>query len=197
MSTLCPRGSTILSTSLSGLTYQWQVDAGSGFTDIIDNSNYTGTNTANLQLNNIPSAWYGYKYRCVVDNIGGNEVTVTFADTWTGTVDNSWENPGNWSCGELPDANTDVIINSGIVNVNSNPIIRSLTLGTGISFTINPDFILLLIISSSVPYQYPTRNIKMNFAAMDNRRNHFIFLIEKESDYFNLFFNFCKIFFPR
>ena len=139
-----PRRNTILSSNLSGLTYQWQLDTGSGFADIIDDSNYTGTNTSNLQLNNIPSTWYGYTYRCSVDNIKCNPVTLTFTNTWTGAVDTSWENPANWSCGELPDENTDVIINSGTVIVNSNPDIRSLTLGTGVNFTVNPNFIFTI-----------------------------------------------------
>ena len=141
---LCPGGNTILSTNLSGITYQWEADTGGGYTDISDDSNYTGTNTANLQLNNIPSAWYGYKYRCAVDNIKCNPVILTFTNTWTGAVDNSWENPGNWSCEEVPDENTDVIINTGAVIVNSNPNIRSLTLSTSVNFTVNPNFIFTI-----------------------------------------------------
>ena len=142
--TLCPGGNTILSTNLSGVTYQWQVDTGGGFTDISDDSNYTGTNTPNLQLNNIPSTWYGYEYRCAVDNINCNPVIITFTNTCTGAVDTSWENPVNWSCGEVPDANTDVIINVGTVIVNSNPNIRSLTLGNDVNFTVNPNFIFTI-----------------------------------------------------
>ena len=59
-------------------------------------------------------------------------------------MDSSWENPANWSCGELPDENTDVIINNGTVIVNSNPEIRSLTLGTSANFTVNPNFIFTI-----------------------------------------------------
>ncbi|HSQ44590.1 MAG TPA: hypothetical protein VLM16_06310, partial [Ginsengibacter sp.] len=141
---ICPGGSTTLSINLSGITYQWQVDTGSGFTDIVDDSNYTGSNTVDLHLNNISSAWYGYQYRCVVDTSISNPVILKFTNTWTGAIDTSWENPANWSCGELPDANTDVIINAGTVIVNSNPNIRSLTLGTGVNFTVNPNFIFTI-----------------------------------------------------
>jgi hypothetical protein len=142
---LCPGGNDTLSVNLSGITYQWQSDTtGNGFANISDNNNYTGTNTANLQLTNIPSSWYGYQYRCVVDTLNSSSFILTFKNTWAGAADTSWENPANWSCGELPDANTDVIINSGTVIVSSNPNVRSLTLGTGVIFTISPNSVLTI-----------------------------------------------------
>ncbi|MDP4283126.1 MAG: discoidin domain-containing protein [Bacteroidota bacterium] len=127
--------------TIAGTAYQWQLDNGSGYTDLTDNANYTGTKTANLQLNNLSSSWYGYKYRCKVDTVYSNPVTLTFSNTWTGAIDDSWENIGNWSCGRLPDANTDVYINSGTVIVNSSPTIRSINLKTGVHFTVNSNFI--------------------------------------------------------
>ena len=30
--------------------------------------------------------------------------------TWTGDISSAWETPGNWSCGVVPDLNTDVLI---------------------------------------------------------------------------------------
>lgn len=137
---LCPGGSITLTANVYGSSYQWQLDTGSDFSNITDNSNYTGTNTALLKLNNMPSAWYGYRYRCVVNGTTCNPFTVKFTNTWTGAADTLWENPGNWSCGALPDVNTDVIINTGTVIVNSSPNIRSLSLGSGVNFTVNPNF---------------------------------------------------------
>lgn len=58
----------------------------------------------------------------------------TTADTWIGVSDSAWENVANWSCGTLPDNNTDVIINSAVPNppkVSSNVLCRSLTLNAG------------------------------------------------------------------
>ena len=136
---ICPGGSTVFKINLAGTTYQWQLDTGSGFADIADNGNYSGTNTSTLQLSNMASTCRDYQFRCVVDGVSCNSVKLTFTDTWTGAVNTSWENPGNWSCGQVPDANTDVIINGGTVIVNSNPEIRSLQLNPTANFTVNSD----------------------------------------------------------
>ncbi len=142
--TMCPNTNNLFHANIACTTYQWQLDSGSGFANINDNSNYTGTNTANLALNNISSSWYGYQYRCIMDTLTSSPITLRFSDTWTGTADTLWENPANWRCGQLPDANTDVIINNGTVIVQSNPTIRSLTLAAGVNFMIKPDFIFTI-----------------------------------------------------
>jgi hypothetical protein len=140
---LCaPIASTILKSDISGTNYQWQLDNGTGFVSIADNSNYVGGNTNSMQLNNIPSSWNGYQYRCLADGSASNNYTLKFVNSWTGTLNNSWENPANWSCGSMPDSNTDVIINSGTVVVNSNVSIRSLKVNTGVNFTVNAGFVL-------------------------------------------------------
>jgi photosystem II stability/assembly factor-like uncharacterized protein len=52
----------------AGTTYQWQQDIGSGFVDLTDNANFSGTKSGQLGLANVPGmAWNGYKFRCVVD----------------------------------------------------------------------------------------------------------------------------------
>ncbi len=137
---ICPGASTAFKINVAGAAYQWQLNAGSGFSNISDNANYTGTNTANLLLNKPPSSWYGYQYRCVVDGLPGNSVLLTFSDTWNGIADNTWENPANWNCGVLPDTNTDVIINPGTVILNSNATVRSINLNPGANFTVSHAF---------------------------------------------------------
>jgi len=141
---ICPGGSTALLSNLSGATYQWQVNTGTGFVNISDNVNYTGTATNTIQLNNIPSAWTGYQYSCLVNGNNGNITEVRFSNVWTGTINSSWENPANWSCGTIPDINTDVVINSGTIVINSNVTIRSLTLATGVNLTINSGYTLTI-----------------------------------------------------
>jgi hypothetical protein len=63
-----------------------------------------------------------------------------FAMTWEGTVSTAWENAANWSCGSLPDMNTDVIINGGkerYPQVNSNVFIRTLKTNLGANVQVN------------------------------------------------------------
>ncbi len=140
--TLCSAAGNSFVSDVSGATYQWQVNTGSNFLSIGNDANYSGTTTATLHLTNIPSSFNGYRYRCVIDN---TKVSSTFylqvADSWTGAVSNLWEDPGNWSCGIIPDGNTDVVINSGNVILNSNSSCRSFKVYPGATFTVNPGFI--------------------------------------------------------
>jgi len=127
--------------SLTGTNYQWQLSTDSvNFNNITDNSVYSGTNADTLHLSNATSSWYGYQFRCVVDGNYSNTFTLRFTDYWTGAINTAWENAGNWSCGSLPDANTDVIINSGTVIVNSNATIRNLSLAPAVNITVNSGF---------------------------------------------------------
>ncbi len=65
--------------------------------------------------------------------IGGNK--------WTGAIDNMWEIPGNWSCGFVPVASTNVIIPAGsTVIVNSAAECNSLQLDATVHFTVNDGF---------------------------------------------------------
>ena len=123
-----PSGSGSVSISNPATSYQWQVDAGSGFVNINNNANYSGTASPTLQLINIPSSWSGYKYRCLYDGNFSAITVIKFLNTWTGAVNNNWENPSNWSCGTLPDNYTDVVINSGTVFINTNIVVRSLVI---------------------------------------------------------------------
>jgi hypothetical protein len=149
---LCANGNTTIVSNFSGANYQWQLDAGSGFTNISNNTNYTGTTTNTLYLNSIPSAWYGYKYRCFINtSYYSRQTVIKFSNTWTGAVSTAWENPANWSCGTVPDVNTDVIITSGNVVVTSNVVIRSLTLSPGVIYTIiSPNILTLLGANSAI-----------------------------------------------
>ena len=134
---LCPPiGNTELTSNLTGINYQWQLNTGTSFNNITYNNNYILHNDSMLILNNIPSSYYGYQFRCVVDGNNGDVYTLKFADTWISTTDSTWENGANWSCGTVPDSNTDVIINSGTVVLRSNVVVRSLTVSPNTNFTI-------------------------------------------------------------
>jgi hypothetical protein len=141
-------GSTGFTENQTGTNYQWQLNTGSGFFNITNNNNYSGATSNVLQLNNIDSTWYGYQYRCVVDGIAGTAITIQFSDSWLNLwsgMSTAWENSSNWSCGVLPGANTDVIINSGTVVLNSDVSIRSLIVKPGASFTVNANHKLTIL----------------------------------------------------
>ncbi len=66
---------------------------------------------------------------------------------WVGSISDAWENPLNWSCGILPDANSEVIISSGspfLPVINSNVSVKKITVNNGASLTVNTGFTLTL-----------------------------------------------------
>lgn len=146
--TICPGSpASFVAPVLAGNTYQWQVDTGSGFVNIADNANYTGTTTAFLTVSYAPTSWYGYKYQCKMINGAvtsyTNPLILKFAISWIGGSDTAWENPLNWGCSGLPDSNTDVFITTGIPHnpkINSNASCRSLNLQTGITIEVKTGF---------------------------------------------------------
>ena len=130
----CPDEPTVFTSTLRGSVYKWQVNTGMGFTDLSDNVSYSGTTTADLFISNAPTAWYGNQYRCRVDGNFSDTITLKFTCYWTGYSSTYWEDPANWNCGKLPDANTDVIINNGVTFfpvVHSTNSCRSISLRPG------------------------------------------------------------------
>ena len=135
---------SFIATNTNAAAYQWQANTGSGYSNISNNTYYSGVNTAILQLTNITPSFYGNKYRCIVDGSQDVPHVLKFENQWTGAVSNEWGNTGNWSCNILPDGNTDVIINSGTVVVNQNGICRTLSVAPGVSFTVATGVILTI-----------------------------------------------------
>ena len=125
---------------------QWQESVDSiTFNNITDNANFSGTQSYSLQLQNIPSAWYGRKYRCVAGGINSTVFTIYFVNKWLSSGTVNWEDAANWSCGKLPDVNTEVVINSGTVVLNSDVTVRSLKLANGVNFTVSPGYKLTIL----------------------------------------------------
>ncbi len=68
----------------TGLTYQWQVNTGSGFGNITNGAPYSGATTATLNITGATSGMNGYTYRCnitgncpVGSSVSSNSVTLT------------------------------------------------------------------------------------------------------------------------
>ncbi len=65
---VCEGDNAIISFSAIGenISYQWQLDDGSGFIDLNNDANYSGVTTATLNINNVPISYDGYTYRCLL-----------------------------------------------------------------------------------------------------------------------------------
>lgn len=145
IATVCPGTTKQFNANATGTAYQWQVNNGSGFTNISNSGIYSGTNTASLSLTNAPTSWYGYKYRCMITTVSGTEYSYSnelkFTTTWKGSGSTAWELAANWECGTVPDGNTDVFVMNGTPNlpvINSSTAIRTLTIMTGATVTAVP-----------------------------------------------------------
>lgn len=145
---LCPVTNTSFTSEITGNTYQWQmaINDTAAFVNAVNSAQLSGVNSQTLLLNNIPSSWYGYRFRCVINGTNpGQQYQLKFESSWTGSVSSAWETPANWSCGLIPDINTDVIIPAGAnVTVNSNSFCRTLKLEPGATLTIMPGYTLTI-----------------------------------------------------
>jgi hypothetical protein len=127
--------------------YQWQVDTGTGYYALVDDLIYSGATSKVLVLLSPPKSWYGYRYRCQITSnsqiVHSQESILKFYTVWKGSIDSTWETIGNWSCRELPDEFTDVIIGSERPSIlKSNAKVRTITLNTGGKLTIVASHIL-------------------------------------------------------
>lgn len=66
---ICSSANTTFSITATGATgYQWQVNTGSGFTDITNGAPYSGATTNTLTITGATTGMNGYLYRCVAYN---------------------------------------------------------------------------------------------------------------------------------
>ena len=135
----CLGNSRTFTAAASGTTYQWQVNSGSGYTNIADGGIYSGSSTPTLLLTNVPTSYSGYNYRCVVNGANGPDNTLRFEITWTGAMNTDWATLANWSCPAMPDEYTDVLIPTGMPNypiISGSTAVRKLTTMAGTSVTV-------------------------------------------------------------
>ncbi|WP_374445222.1 T9SS type A sorting domain-containing protein [Epilithonimonas sp.] len=98
-STICAGANTTFSATASNATaYQWQVNEGAGFTNISNNSLYSGATTATLSVTGATAGLNGYQYRVVVSGncspsatSNGATLTVNTTQAPTGASVQSFE----------------------------------------------------------------------------------------------------------
>ncbi|MES2398089.1 MAG: PKD domain-containing protein [Bacteroidota bacterium] len=81
---VCAGSTTSFSVVATGtnLTYQWQVNQGMGFTNLVSMIPYTGVTSSLLSITGVTTALNGYQYRCVVNS----DVCLTTSGAGTLTV---------------------------------------------------------------------------------------------------------------
>jgi hypothetical protein len=131
-----------------GSVYQWQLNSGSGYTNIANNTVYSGAATPTLTIVGLATSNTGIRYRCVANGVPGPEYTVKFESVWMGNTSTNWHTASNWSgCGSVPDGYTDVVIPSGRTNypvVGANTVVQSLKTQTGASVTLQTGAVLTI-----------------------------------------------------
>lgn len=136
----CLGNALSFTSDISGSSYQWQVNTGSGWANVSEGDTYTSTNSKTLVLINATGPMYGYQYRALVNGNTYNDVfTLRFATFWEGGISRDWNNPANWSCGTVPNQYTDVVIPGGkerYPEVTGNPVIRTLRANPGATVTV-------------------------------------------------------------
>jgi hypothetical protein len=130
-----------------GSTFQWQVNKGLGWINVTNTGVYSGATTTSLRITGANASMNAYQYRCrftgaCLPEVNSNAATllVSNTSTWTGATNTNWGTAGNWSCGIIPTATTDVLI----PNVANLPIIsdsarfcQNLNISTSASLTLN------------------------------------------------------------
>ncbi|WKW47581.1 choice-of-anchor L domain-containing protein [Myroides sp. JBRI-B21084] len=77
---VCVGNSVIITaTAINDAGLQWQVNAGSGFTDLVNNSTYSGVTTNALTINNVALAMNGYTYKLIVKSTCSQSLESTVA----------------------------------------------------------------------------------------------------------------------
>ena len=137
---ICPNGTVTLQAGAISTGYQWQMDSGSGFTDLVNDAIVSGAQTAALTLTTVPSSWLKQSFRCRLANGSyGEPWRLEFSNTWKPGGTSDWHTATNWTCGVVPDGNTIVTIPVwATVELKSNGSCRSIFAGPYAKVTVAP-----------------------------------------------------------
>lgn len=114
----CAGSTVVLSMAATGAaTYQWQIDLGSGY------SNIAGATTSTLTISSVPASYNGGNIRCALTNACNVAFTnlvpivVQTPGLWSGNTSSNWTTTNNWGCTALPTATVDVVIPATALNM--------------------------------------------------------------------------------
>jgi hypothetical protein len=143
---MCPAGTISLQAGEQSLNYQWQMNAGNGFLDMMNDAIITGAQTESLSLTNVPSSWLNRSFRCKLANGTFSEpYFIEFSNSWVRYRTKDWHDPNNWTCGVVPDGNTIVnILPYSTIDLNSNGFSRSVFMGVNANVRVAPGVQLII-----------------------------------------------------
>ena len=140
--------------TLTGTGYQWSYSttpAGSRNT-LTGATGATYTPSGITAPFNVAGTYFIYRTVAVssANNISYNPYAVSIesnmatvivnpAGIWNGSINNNWNNPGNWSCVSVPTITTDVTILSGVSNypvISTINAVNNITISAGASVTV-------------------------------------------------------------
>ncbi len=92
--TICEGNPSSFSITASGMgiiTYQWQINCGSGWIDLVNDATYSGVTSNSLQISNTPLSINTCQFQCVVRNNGGlfaisNAASLTVNPTYSAGI---------------------------------------------------------------------------------------------------------------
>jgi hypothetical protein len=134
-------------------------------------------NTATGEVNLAASTPGTYTVTNTVAPAGGcigavatNTISITSNLVWTGAVDSNWNNPGNWSCGYVPNQNTLVDIpntgNMPVLSSGATGAVNNLVIEMGSSLVISGNKIQIAgTITNSGIFTATSGTIEMNGTA--------------------------------
>ena len=119
--TVCEGNSAVFSINASGtsLTYQWEVNSGSGWSSISNAGSspvYSNWNTSALKLSSIVSWNNSYKYRCIVSGVCSPNQTSSDASLFVNTIPSFSAHPINVSVCDNGSTNFNVSANGTSLN---------------------------------------------------------------------------------
>lgn len=140
----------------TNLTYQWQLNTGSGWNNLVNNSTYSGATTSELLIPNVYMPMDGYEYRCIINGLCSPGVT-----TESATLTMNDQVPTSVSVAASAEdicAGTSVTFTPSPVNGGNSPTyewkVNNVTAGTGSTFTTstlgNGDIIYCVMTSNGI-----------------------------------------------
>ncbi|WP_396141900.1 GEVED domain-containing protein, partial [Flavobacterium sp.] len=104
---------TVATASGATYTYQWQVNSGSGFVNVVNDSTYAGADTASLSISDIQESFDTYQYQCLVTGASPCATLTPIVATLTVSTTGIAQQPASVTLCETNTTTTFTVVTSG------------------------------------------------------------------------------------